>query len=352
MVVYLRVAIVTSKATSLTNVGRDIAYVLEHYGHAPRLMRFPPAGDTMIKLADAVIMIYPCSPLYITPYFLKYRDYKKYSNMKCLFYTTIEGEVTQHFIQDWMRHELEFIAVSKYVRDKLRNAGFKVIDVIPHGVVKEDVENARKMVGTVRKTLEEKFPNRILFGVIAFWHIRKGLYLLVKAVKKLSSKRKDFIVYLITNTITRKYLEGGENLFIDTVFGKRSRAEILAWMGALDYLIIPSLAEGFCLPLLEANVMGTPVIHADYPPLNEISDSSRNLVFPYENVVYEDTGEGIDFELHYYNPDDLMSMMHKAIDLKKEEPEKYEEMCSLNRKIFPRFSALKVYKRFLKYLEG
>ena len=342
----MKIAIITSKATSLQNVGKDIAFVLMKKKQIVRLFSYPPSPVNISNIADASIFIYPCNPLFITPYFMMYRDYKQYAGLPSIFYTTVEGQPTTYLIKEWMLRDLEFIANSKYTANKLMEVGFNVIDIIPHGIVKEQVKEAENLVPIVKDELKRKFKDKVIFGCIAFWHKRKGLDLLIEAIKKLNEKRKDFIVYLITNTIPKEV----ENLYVDCVFGKRSRTEIFAFLGAIDFLIIPSLAEGFCLPLLEANAMGTLAIHCAYPPLTEISDLSSNLAFTFDNVVYEDLDEGIHYEMHYYDTKKLADMMDYAIDMYKNNPQEYEKRCKKVKEIINKFNAEVLYEKFLNYL--
>lgn len=47
-----------------------------------------------------------------------------------------------------------------------------------------------------------------------------------------------------------------------------SQAELASWYRSLDVLSACSLAEGFCLPVLEAQACGVPVITTDAPPVS------------------------------------------------------------------------------------
>jgi len=207
-----------------------------------------------------------------------------------------------------------------------------------------------KIVNAIRERLIRKHGDRVILGALAFWHKRKGLNLLAEAVKILSKKRDDFVVHLVTDTKTRGILGEVPNMYIDCVFGTKAREEILAFLGSLDYLIVPSLAEGFCLPLIEANVMGTPVIHCLYPPLSEISDVKNNITFDYDDVFYEDLHEGIDFELHYYSPKTLAESMEYALDLRIDDEDDYISRCNGVRRMIERFDAEKLYKRLIEMI--
>ena len=62
--------------------------------------------------------------------------------------------------------------------------------------------------------------------------------------------------------------------------GYRSRQEITALIGGARALLMPSLAEGFGLPLLEAMMLGTPVLTSDRGAPAEIVGDAALLIDP------------------------------------------------------------------------
>jgi len=347
----MKVLLIVGKAISLKNVGRDIAYVLMVRGHVPRFVDYIVSLTYLDTGYDSFIFFYPASPLFSSPYMLLYRDCKVLLRKPCIFYTTIEGIPRRALIRGWMLRDVDFIANSRYTYEKLTDAGFEVSSIVYHGLLKRDVYGAEKMVGTIKHHLRRKHGNVTTFGVVSFWHIRKGLDKLVDAVNILSKKRNDFKVHLITDRSTFMHVKPSKELYIDTVFGQRSRLEVLAFLGAVDYLIVPSLAEGFCLPLLEANAMGTPVVHCLYPPLTEISDPTTNLTFDYGDLQVIYTGEGIEFELHQYDPASLAEIMDRAIDMRKNDVDEYQKRCVKVKGVIDRFDAEVLYNKLVDYLK-
>jgi len=344
--------IVVGKAASLKNVGRDVAYVLMQHGHIPRMLTYRPSIYDAGHLAEACIIVFPASPLFGSNNMLFYRDLRIHLDMPTCFYTTIEGRPSYKFIREWMLREVEFVANSCYVRDRLIERGFRVEEVVPHGIVRETVENAKNHVSMVERRLKRLHGDKVVFGCLSFWHRRKGLDLLAEAVRVLRSKRNDFVVHLVTNSLTPRTLGRVDGLYYDLKYGERTREEVLAFLGAIDFLIVPSLAEGFCLPLLEANAMGTPAVFCEYPPLTDVGDPRCNFTFEYDDVEWLDIGEGIDYELHVYKPEWLAEAMEQAIDLKLHDKRGYERRSKRCTKVLDKFDALKIYKGFAEIPSG
>ncbi|GAA3540277.1 hypothetical protein GCM10022222_24910 [Amycolatopsis ultiminotia] len=68
------------------------------------------------------------------------------------------------------------------------------------------------------------------------------------------------------------------------VLGKVTDAELATAIRGASVLAVPSLAEGFGLPLLEAMAMGIPVVHTDVPALTEVA-AGAGIVVPRGDVA-------------------------------------------------------------------
>ena len=347
----MRLALVTGKATSLINVSKDIAYISQKLGYAPRILNYVESPSSLARISDAVILVYPASPLFCAEYMLLYRELTVHYKMPCIYYTMVEGRLRRYHISEWMSRDLEFVACSRYVQEKLQEAGFRVKGVVHHGLVREVVNEATKLVPIAKKHLKAKYEDKVVFGVVSHTHVRKGLDYLVSAIHTLSQKRDDFIVHLVsTPEAIRKY-SNVPHLVVDTVFGTRAREEILAFMGAIDFLILPSLAEGFGLTIVEANAMGTLAIHGEYPPLTEVSDLENNITFPYRDIQYINTEEGIEYEFHLYDPKELADAMENAIEMKKKYKSELEDRQAKVKEALNRFDADILYRKLIGMLK-
>ncbi|MCW6535116.1 glycosyltransferase family 4 protein [Sphingomonas lycopersici] len=65
--------------------------------------------------------------------------------------------------------------------------------------------------------------------------------------------------------------------------------ELGRWMATARALLMPSFAEGFGLPLVEALQVGTPVIASDLPCFREIGEGIPTLLDPLDAVSWERT---------------------------------------------------------------
>jgi len=344
----IRLAVITGKGPSLMNVSNDIIAVARKYRIQGTMFTFPPGLDTILGNFEAAIFFFPVTGVLTGPHMLLYRDLKVSGMKYLLFYGVTEGPPLRTAITPWMKRDLEFVAVSNYVKQKLEEVGLKVIDVVYHGIYRPLLEQASKYTGLYKGSFRKRFGDKVIIGLVSTGHVRKGLKFLRDAVEKLSSKRDDFVIYAVTTRDGAATLRGVPNIFVDPLFGSRPRAEILGMIGAFDYLVVPSLSEGFCLPLIEANIQGVLAIHAAFEPLTEISDPQANFIFPYDTILIHRTREGIDFELHVYDPANLAEALEEAIEVKKNNPEEYARRSELARKSASRFDAEVWYKKLLR----
>ena len=342
-----RIGIIASRAVSLREVARDIAYVAQRQKLTPIMLDYTAEASELSRMFDRGIVVMAWNPLYVTPYALLVRDLNRLKT-KTIMYTTTEGEIPKRFVHDWEKREVPLVANSEYTRRKLVKVGLNVIDVVPHGVNFEVVEKARPLVDAARRMLREKLGDGVYFVTVASAHPRKGLARYAKVVAKAREKCKECKFWIVTQSSAKSFFNGIDGVFVDTGFGKRSKTEIFALLGAADWYVQPTLAEGFGLPVLEAMAMGTPVVHTAYEPLTEFTEPSANILVRYEDVKYDTFGEGLYYELHLYDINDFVDAILEAYDIAKNRREEYEERSKRVEKHARQYDVVKVYTKLLK----
>jgi len=96
--------------------------------------------------------------------------------------------------------------------------------------------------------------------------------------------------------------------------GKCTDAELAAWLKGARALLMPSFAEGFGLPVVEALACGTPVIAGDLPVYREIAGDIPTYLLPEDRRGWKEAirafiGDGAERErqklaLQHYRPPD------------------------------------------------
>jgi len=346
-----RLLILTSKAASLSNVAADIADVASEQRYIVRPVRHLMTVTEITKISDGCIIVYPFNPSLCAPHMLLARDLHR-RGFPVVYYGPVEGRPNPYSLQSWMLGSFPAVACSEYVREKLTEAGFMVTDVVYHGINLRLVEQAKAYVGMVRSKIRNVLKAKVVFGTMAWYHVRKGLEKFAQAIRIVTQQVRDVGFYVITNDRGAKLFRGLPNTYVETSFGARSRTEVLAWYGAIDFYVLPSLAEGFGLPLIEANAFGTLVIHSWYPPLSEISDEAVNITFPFDLVREVNLNDGIIYELHDYDVKRLADAILKAYDLAVNNPDELKARKVKAMEHARKFDIHKLYPRLLELVFG
>jgi len=340
-----RLGIVTSDSPSLKTVAGDIATVFSELGVQSRVYTRQIPFYEAKTLFDRSIVFMPFDPTYVLTYILLYRDYRNHG-ITSAFYTTVEGKPVRTMIPKWVRRDVEAIAVSNYVKERLEYADINVVDVIPHGV---DLQLTSK-VSPDNERLKRLTGGSMVFGAVASGHRRKGLDLLAKAIEQVNSKI-DAGFYVLTEPKAEPLFAKCGNTYVDTRFGKLSRLEVLNLISSFNFYVCSSLSEGFGLPLLESQAFGIPVVYPDYPPLNEFIDSRINFPYQYRDVEEYRDVFGIAFEFHIYRVEDLAGAIMEAYNVYATDSEKYHVMSEeARRQIAEKYDIRHVYHAFKRHI--
>ena len=304
------------------------------------------------KTGDSAIVAMPVDPLYATPHILLARDLK-HGGVRAVYYGTVEGKLNRRHVMPWMK-EVDFIAVSNYVRDKLIEAGLRVVDVVHHGVDLKQVEQARKMRGAGLKYMQEHGldPSKhIIVLTIANSHPRKGLAWYDKVVGIVEERDPSIRFLVVTEDRGLFYFSRHSNLVVTSDFGRLPRLTILSLIANSHILALPSLSEGFGLPVLESIALGTPCVHAELPPLTEFSTC---FTVPVIGISYFDSAEigasGIIFEQYSWDPLDFAERLLEVAELVKSKSDLIEEFRAKSAEAASKLDIRKTYPRLLKYV--
>lgn len=164
--------------------------------------------------------------------------------------------------------------------DLLQKAyGFGLNKIVPYSIITPAVN-----VANLVKVQNPKTDNKTLQIVtVARLNWIKGLDHAINAMNQLKLKGLDFEYHIVgsgtPNEIERYTFQIYQNQLENYVFlhGKLSHAETIKRLGIASVYLQPSIQEGFCNAVLEAQAMGLLCVVTDAGALNE-------------NIVHEKTG--------------------------------------------------------------
>ncbi|MFI5606340.1 glycosyltransferase family 4 protein [Amycolatopsis sp. NPDC051903] len=139
------------------------------------------------------------------------------------------------------------------------------VRVVPHGVT----------VPTGDAPLD--LPSKYVLAVGTI-EPRKGIDVLIDAVAEVGDVALVLAGQPGWGGIDPVRLAASRGLTDVHVLGKVTDAELATALRGASVLAVPSLAEGFGLPLLEAMASGVPVVHTDVPALIEVAGGAGVVV--------------------------------------------------------------------------
>jgi glycosyltransferase involved in cell wall biosynthesis len=191
------------------------------------------------------------------------------------------------------------------------------VSMIYHGVDRTvfrplpDKEEVKERLGLGR---------RFVIGCVARNQPRKSFPILLKAFARFAASHEDALLYLHTDPrdigwdlieLTQRYGIETRTCFsrhatISHGFDGRTLNEIY---NAFDVMALPSMGEGFGLPLLEAMAAGTPVIATDFSASAELVRGRGELIAVKERLTI-----GRNIEQAIADTDDLVACMERLYD--------------------------------------
>ena len=156
--------------------------------------------------------------------------------------------------------------VSEASAEALRGQGVEPgrLRVVPWGATAETFSSAELEELRQRLDLPERFV--VFAGTV---EPRKNLEVLLAAMESVESSVELVLVGPAGWGEINERISSAHSERVH-VLGWQSRRDLLGLMSAASAVCMPSLAEGFGLPALEAMAQGTPVIHSESPALREV----------------------------------------------------------------------------------
>jgi glycosyltransferase involved in cell wall biosynthesis len=310
-------AIITSNSPYFISVARHIAKVASEMGMPARVYRqVVSVADLKLRNSSAIV-VQRADPVAAVGYMLFLHNCAKYE-VPCVFYATAEGPLDVKYTYAWMMRG-RYVAVSNYVREKLEESGIQVEDVVHHGVDVEEIRHARENMHLGEKYMLDAGidPSKyVVVTAIAPSLPSKGLWWLAKTAKEVAKLNPRIRFLVVTDGYGLEHFRGLDNVVVKPDFGMLDRTLELAVIGASRIHVVPSLAEGFGLKILEAMALGVPVIHADLSPTREFSVGWRvPAVDVVKFIQKRPYHSGIVYEHHLYRVEDFAKTIVEVAEM-------------------------------------
>jgi glycosyltransferase involved in cell wall biosynthesis len=224
-----------------------------------------------------------------TPLLIPCRKGRRVVTLHDLFFLKhpemVEGETRRDFVtlvRDHVKRADGVICVSEYTAGEARrllDVPEDKIAVTPHGV--DPIFRERPDETQVDETLRRLRLPRGGILYVGSAEKRKNLVTLVMAYMTLARRRR--LPPLVLAGPGSDWAQGGSRVGPQIVAtGYLERGDIRALMAASALLTLPSLEEGFGLPVLEAMAAGLPVVCSHGSALAEVAGEAASLVDPHD----------------------------------------------------------------------
>ena len=201
------------------------------------------------------------------------RDWGK---CKWVAYFPIDGYPLPDDWTEWIKAVHVPVVFSQFTRELVKDATGIAPPLIYHGV---DTKVFSPMDEEQAKA-KAHVSGHFVVGVVARNQQRKNLPALVKAFARFAADKPEALLYLHTQVI-------GDYNMLELVrrFGVEDKTRVTEGLGsdrgvpdamlatvynAMDIFVLPTMAEGFGLPIIEAQACGTPVLATDFSACSEL----------------------------------------------------------------------------------
>lgn len=171
-----------------------------------------------------------------------------------------------------LRHQNEVIAVSHWLAAQSADFGLdpRAVHVVHHGIQEPSIDPANRQA--IRNAIEDHHGSadvRVI-GSIARQTEKKGLEVLIGAIPFMDPRNVVVIVGAEGDSTPALRALVADLGVADRCWFAGTTSDPADWISVFDIFCLPSHLEGFGLVLLEAGLIGSPVVATDVPAINEI----------------------------------------------------------------------------------
>jgi len=258
-------------------------------------------------------------------------------------YFPVDGRPLPQSWEGWVRAADVPVVVSRWGQRVVSEATGIAPEVIYHGVDHEVFRPLDKAQAKARLKIDS---STFVVGFVGANQQRKNIPALVHAFAEFRNGKSDVLLYLHT-PVVEGYWNIAEMLhrlhltnvaratpgLADTRTGV-SDADLVGIYNAFDVLCLPTMGEGFGLPIIEGQSCGVPVLVTDCSSCTELVADPIQLLEPssrlvmhrnIEQAVVHERGVGQKLEYFYDHRNELGAIARKCRDFVT--PFGWEAMC-------------------------
>jgi len=231
-------------------------------------------------------------------------------------YVSIEAGPLSEPVKEELRDADVLVVPSEWCAGVANTCGSRQpAEVVPHAVC---LDTFRSLPDRDRLRTEAGLDDRFVVGCVARNQFRKQIPILIKAFARFAEKHPDALLYLHTDPddagwplleLVRRYGIEGRTAFTRGVSGSLGvdSEELNRIYNLFDVMVLPTMGEGFGLPILEAMAVGVPVVATDCSAVTGLLRGRGELIKVREWVTM--TWDSAEYALA--DSDDLLARLEK-----------------------------------------
>lgn len=230
-------------------------------------------------------------------------------------YFPIDGSPIPLNWHEWLRNIDVPVVFSKFAFNLVKDVIGREPVYIPHGVdtnVFKPLENKKD----VRKSIMGREDDLFVVGCVARNQPRKNLPALIRAFSEFSKNKKDVALYLHTqirdvgwniDELIERYEIEDKSYCTNNMQALRGvpDSNLNEIYNVFDVFALPTMAEGFGLPILEAHSAGLPVLVTNFSACPDIVVDRQELVKVKDTLIM-----GRNIEQAIIDTDDLVRKLN------------------------------------------